>query len=153
MEKVLTYLERDLRGQYLELLPSRWAALLPRMARRTHRLQTAADLTAQATVVQELEEDFALASQLLDAEHALYRSGTALVSQSGSDAVRRAWELLAQDVLVELTTKEMMLAHWRSAAQTIAADTLRVYSHALLVHARVSDARAQHLAELVASAA
>lgn len=155
MEKALTYLEKSLLGDYLELLPSRWAALLPRLAKRTHRLQTLSDITAASTLQKELDEDFQLATQLLVMEHALYQEGVALfhpTAEASEDPITRTWDLLAQDVLVELTAKEMMLAHWKTALTTIPSDTLRVYSHAMLVHARVSEASVRRLAELIAAA-
>jgi hypothetical protein len=159
MEKANAYLQSSLQKQYLELLPSRWAALLPRLAKRTQRLQTLNDITVLGTVEKELEEDFQLATQLLVMEHELYQEGVSVFSTlcgdsaSAEDPVKRTWDLLAQDVLAELTVKEMMLAHWRAAALTLPSDTLRVYSHAMLVHSRVSKARVQHLADLVAAMA
>ncbi|KPI90348.1 hypothetical protein ABL78_0575 [Leptomonas seymouri] len=154
MQEALNYIERAVQGQYLELLPSRWAALLPRMAKRTQRLQRSTDITELSTLEKEVGEEFTLASQLLETEHELYREGISIfhdASGAEGDAVRRSWNLLAQDMLVELAAKEMMLAHWKDAVSTIPSDTLRVYSHALLVHARVSTARVQHLADLVAT--
>ncbi|KPA73990.1 hypothetical protein ABB37_09561 [Leptomonas pyrrhocoris] len=156
MQEALGYLEGTVQGKYLELLPSRWAALLPRMAKRTQRLQTLAHIAAQFTLERELEEDFELATQLLVMEHELYREGVSIFHAAfttADDPVRRTWELLARDVLAELTSKEMMLAHWKAAVSTIPSDTLRVYSYALLVHARVSKARVQNLAELIAAGA
>lgn len=156
MEKPLAYLQDALQGQYLQLLPSRWAALLPRMAKRTQRLQALTDVAALSTLTRELEEDFQLATQLLVMEHELYHEGVitfCAASASHAEPVQRTWGLLAQDLLTELTAKEMMLAHWKAASSTIPSDTLRVYSHALLVHTRVSNERVQHLAELVSAAA
>ncbi|KAG5471562.1 hypothetical protein LSCM4_03109 [Leishmania orientalis] len=151
MEKVLAYLQDTLLGQYLELVPSRWSALLPRLAKRTQRLQALADVTSISEVEKAVEDDFHLATQLLHAEHGIYHEGVALFDALShtSDVMRHTWRLLAHDVLAELAAKEMILAHWKAAVATIAADTLRVYSHALLIHSRVTKARVHHLAELI----
>ncbi|KAG5497493.1 hypothetical protein JKF63_03757 [Porcisia hertigi] len=151
MDKILAYLEDTLLGQYLELLPSRWAALLPRLAKRTQRLQASTDLTTIGEVESAVEDDFQLATQLLHAEHGVYQEGILLFSEllKASDRVCQTWRLLANDVLAELATKEMMLAHWKAAMAMIPADTLRVYSHALLSHPRVTTARVNHLVELI----
>ncbi|CAC9517327.1 conserved hypothetical protein [Leishmania infantum JPCM5] len=151
MEKVLAYLEGTLLDQYLELLPSRWSALLPRLAKRTQRLQTLTDLTTVNELESAVEEDFELATKLLHAEHRIYQEGVTLFDglSQASDLVRHTWRLLANDLLAELAAKELMLAHWKAAVTTITADTLRVYSHALLVHARVTTARVHHLMALL----
>lgn len=151
MEKVLAYLEGTLLDQYLEVLPSRWSALLPRLAKGTQRLHALTDLTTVDELESAVADDFQLAAKLLHAEHRIYQEGIALFDglSQASDLVRHTWRLLANDVLAELATKEVMLAHWKAAVATITADTLRVYTHALLVHARVTKSRVQHLIALL----
>lgn len=153
MEAVSAYVEGALVAQYLDLLPSRWAALLPRMAKTTQRLQTSSDITAATELTRNLEDEFHLASALLRAEHDIYEKGILLLSacSDGCVALQQAGRVLFNDVLADLTAKEMMLAHWQVSAATISADTLRIYCHALLVHSRVTKPRAQQLAELAQS--
>ncbi|KAK7197806.1 hypothetical protein NESM_000733700 [Novymonas esmeraldas] len=153
MEEALAYLEEDLLGQYLELLPSRWAALLPRLVKRTQRLQlsSAADVAATRELERAIDDDLQLVAQLLQAEHKVYEGGVWLMKRLGDDvaAAQHAWRLLASDLLTELAMKEAVVAHWKTALHTIAADTLRVYTHALLVHSRVTKARVHHVMELM----
>ncbi|CAG9579167.1 conserved hypothetical protein [Leishmania major strain Friedlin] len=151
MDKVLAYLQGALLDQYLELLPSRWSALLPRLAKLTQRLHAVTDLTTVDELDSAVEDGFRLATTLLRAEHGIYQEGVTLFDglSQASDLVRHTWRLLANDVLAELAAKELMLAHWKAAVATITADTLRVYSHALLVHARVTTARVHHLMALL----
>ncbi|GET91006.1 hypothetical protein, conserved [Leishmania tarentolae] len=151
MDKVLAYVEGTLLDEYLELLASRWSALLPRLTKRTQRLQALPELTTANELQSAVEDDFQLASKLLHAEHGIYQEGVALLdglSQS-SPLLRHTWRLLAKDFLAELAAKEMMLAHWKSSVATITSDTLRVYNHALLAHARVTKARVHHLIALI----
>ncbi|CAM42449.1 conserved hypothetical protein [Leishmania braziliensis MHOM/BR/75/M2904] len=154
METVLAFLEDTLLAQYVELLPSRWSALLPRLAKRTQQLQTLTDVTAVGGLVSALEDDFQHAAQLLHAEHGMYQEGVSLFDglRQASELVQHTWRLLANDMLAELATKELILAHWKAAMTTISADTLRVYGHALLVHTRVTKPRVNHLIELARAA-
>lgn len=143
------YLANDLSTQYLSMLPSRWAALLPRIARGTRQLQEGT-ATYDSVVGQELQKDFALADQLLHQEHEVYRRGIELAAAKGvgstTDSSARAHlSLLLRGVLVELAKKEAMMAHWRSAAAVISADTLRVYSHAMLAPSQVTQSDVERL--------
>ncbi|KAG5471248.1 hypothetical protein LSCM1_01321 [Leishmania martiniquensis] len=151
MEKALAYLQDLLLVQYLELLPSRWSALLPRLAKQTQRLQAFTDVTTAGEAQSAVEDDLHLTTQLLHAEHNIYQEGVMLFEalSHAADSVRHTWRLLAHDILAELAAKEMMLAHWKAAAATITSDTLRVYCHALLTNSRVTEARVHHLTDLI----
>lgn len=123
------YLHGQVKERYLTLLASRWAALLPRLAKQTQRLQ--ADYQP-ATIV---EDDFGLAEQLLEMEHEVYRAGTALLEDGAATlppAFATHFGQMLHTLLTGITVKETMVAHWRSSCEDIPADTLRVYCHYII---------------------
>lgn len=141
----------QVKEDYLTLLTSRWAALLPRLAKQTQRMQQANDLSdnKKATAM-ELQESFALAEQLLEQEHQLYRVGRSLVEEEAVDGARLSHlERFTNGFLTEMTMKEVMIADWRATVETIPSDTLRVYAHAMLSHPHVSPADVDHLLVLM----
>lgn len=141
----MAFLQEEVHGQYLGSLPSRWSALVPRMGKRTQQCQRetqkcgADDRSAE----KELLEDFQLADSLLDREHAVYMHGVealreaASLSDSEQGSGGFAWvshvELFMQSMLTALCIKETVLADWRANRRTVPPDTLRVYTHTLMV--------------------
>lgn len=102
----------------------------------------------------EVLDDLQLANELLRSEHQLYERGVLLLSAASHSIspALQSFQLLLKDILVELSTKEAILAHWKSSSATIAADTLRVYCHAVIAHPRVNKGKVEWLVDMLQSA-
>lgn len=97
----------------------------------------------------DLDDGFALAGQLLEMEHQLYRNGMKLwytVTEEG--VLQRTFRLLLDSLLSELTVKEAILAHWRVTVHTISPDMLRLYARTLLTHQQVTHRETERLMRL-----
>lgn len=150
------YLEESVANQLLEMLPSRWSALIRRIGKKTQKLQREEHSmqlpsSSASPALRDLEDDFSLADQLLTSEHDIYRDGMSLwhAAQSqqtdGDFPFARSLEIFLRGMLSDLCVKETVLADWRATATSISADTLRVYAHALIAPKEVRKLDAERL--------
>lgn len=143
---MLSFVEDAVSREYLEVLPSRWSALLPRVARQTQMLQKD---PLGASSDKELDEGFALLSQLLDREHAIYRDGILKMKGEDNEAIRHHTSMLLQGMLSDIAVKEVLLSDWRESVDTIAPDKLRVYCHAMIAPKALGQSDVQRLVFLL----
>ncbi|EPY31850.1 hypothetical protein STCU_03175 [Strigomonas culicis] len=127
MEDYEDFIEQRLKGDFLQVLRSRWAALLPSLVKVTQQLQ----LDTLEGSTDTIEEKFALAHTILDDEYTIYTTGITLALSKGDDCPPH-FELLLRSLLTNLSMKESVLADWRAHLSSVSPDTLRVYSHSLL---------------------
>lgn len=159
---MLEFLEEEVADQYLGVLSSRWAALVPRMGTRTQKLRSEelGCFTAVSAVAKELDEDFRLADQLLNCEHAIYMEGVeqlrAATAATEDARFPPAWaqhvSLFLQTFLTGLCMKEALLADWRAHPASVSPDTLRVYAHALIAPTTVCASEVERLIFMVKQA-
>ncbi|KAF8285100.1 hypothetical protein TcG_08985 [Trypanosoma cruzi] len=148
------YLHERVRQHYLEVLPSRWRAVLFRLAKNT-QLRQKNDVIAETHLLSEIQADFDLIHALLDEEHRVYREGVAcLCSQAlnGKSETERwtASRHLLQGMLSCIAMKEILIAHWKNDLVDISPNTLRVYCHACISHPHVSETDIERLLALYA---
>ncbi|KAH8617627.1 hypothetical protein ERJ75_000361200 [Trypanosoma vivax] len=133
-----TYLRERVGQHYLDVLPSRWRALLHRLAQKTQGLQRH-DILQDTSLQTDLRADFELANALLEEEHRLYQEGASLFlcnisSSSLSDCGATAPVSLLQGMLSCIAVKELAMSHWQAAVTSIPPDTMRVYCHVCVAH-------------------
>lgn len=127
MEEYETFIEKSLKGELLQVLASRWAALIPALARATQKVQRD-DLDDGLDVV---DEKFLLAHTILSDEYAIHAAGIRIALTKENDFSSH-FKLLLQAILSSLSVKECVLADWRTHVLSISPDTLRVYCHSIL---------------------
>ncbi|RNF18388.1 uncharacterized protein Tco025E_04505 [Trypanosoma conorhini] len=147
-----TYLQDRVQRHYLEVLPSRWRAVLSRLAKNT-QLRQKADVVVDNNLLSDIQADFDLIHALLAEEHRIYREGvTCLCSpaSSGEAETRRlaAAQQLMQGMLSCIAMKELLIAHWKGALLDTSPSTLRVYCHACISNPHVSATNVERLLAL-----
>ncbi|KEG13511.1 hypothetical protein DQ04_00961040 [Trypanosoma grayi] len=136
-----TYLQERVQRHYLEVLPSRWRAVLSRLAMNTQAWQRR-DATPGGSALADIHADFDLVSTLLEEEHNVYREGMdhlgcELTDGEAGGSQTSALRRLLHGMLACIALKEVTIAHWKNSLLSIPPDTLRVYCHACIAHPHV----------------
>ncbi|KAH9600910.1 hypothetical protein LSM04_002598 [Trypanosoma melophagium] len=156
---IRSYLQQRVQEYYLDVLPSRWRALLSRLAHHTQRWQQEEqDVNPNRNLLADIYADFDLSSALLDEEHQVYREGISLLRSSLSsfqndqlcEATVAAKHLL-QGILSCIALKETIITHWKNTFVNIPPDTLRVYCHVCIAHPHISTNEVRRVCALYAS--
>ncbi|ORC84742.1 uncharacterized protein TM35_000411120 [Trypanosoma theileri] len=156
---IRSYLQQRVQQYYLDVLPSRWRALLSRLARNTQKWQQdEQDVNPNRNLLIDIYADFDLSSALLDEEHQVYREGVSLLHSSPSsfendqsNEAKSAVKRLLQALLSCIALKETIITHWKSSFANIPPDTLRVYCHACIAHPHLSTSEVERVSALYAS--
>lgn len=144
--EVIAFLKSDIEGTYLEVLPSRWSHVLPRLCRATQQCMTASP-AEQSSMQTRWNTELSLVNELLEQEHTVIRTGAALLlrlkkekSGAGLDFRTSEFKLLLNSLLTHVTLKESIYHAWRSQL-SLPSGTMRVYSHALISSSAIVDSQ------------
>lgn len=166
----LEFLDRSLLAVLLGTNGSRWKALISRLAGNTQKAQKLETSCGMDKLLLAVDDDFQLAHQLLQTEHAMFREGFTLCSDvnatsdhhllggtsgSPSDPVWRneMRDMLQSCLLVDLAMKESMLSHWKEEWLDISPDTLRVYCHSFIARPTLPEDVVRRTMSIVSPAA
>ncbi|ESL12209.1 hypothetical protein TRSC58_00027 [Trypanosoma rangeli SC58] len=147
-----SYLHDRVQRQYLEVLPSRWRAVLSRLAKNT-QLQQKLDGAIDSNLLSNIQADFDLIHALLEEEHSIYREGMTCLCSLSSNRKAETGRLAAarqlmQGMLACIAMKELLIAHWKGAPLEAFPNTLRVYCHACISNPHVSATNVERLLAL-----
>ncbi|CAD2214050.1 hypothetical protein AGDE_04908 [Angomonas deanei] len=141
MERLEPFLKNEFH-QFVEVLPSRWSALLRTMSQYTQQYQKSLATPAE---LQLLEDKFTLCEALLADEHTIIRKGGQLFEECSCEKLRT----LLRQMTTATACKESMIADWKSTASSITGDVLRVYCHSIMVVNATARAQGEELLTMV----